>query len=68
MIQQYCIKDGRPCESTGCANGYCVKDNYPKNITSLIGWECPRCHVINSPFKSTCDCVPQLKSNFTTGK
>jgi hypothetical protein len=21
------------------------------------GWECPRCHKINAPWKSQCDCV-----------
>jgi hypothetical protein len=23
-----------------------------------IGWECPRCHKINSPFKENCNCLP----------
>lgn len=25
---------------------------------SFMGWECPRCHKVNSPFVLTCDCPP----------
>lgn len=27
-------------------------------MSTIQGWECPRCRAINSPFKQTCDCVP----------
>lgn len=30
----------------------CKKDN------KHIGWECPRCHKIHSPYSMTCDCLP----------
>lgn len=23
-----------------------------------LAWECPRCHKINAPFKSSCNCLP----------
>lgn len=30
--------------------------------THLTGWECPRCHIINSPYKLTCSCLPKLEN------
>ena len=27
-----------------------------KKIEKLVGWECPRCNSINSPYKDKCDC------------
>lgn len=35
--------------------------------THLTGWECPRCHIINSPYKLTCTCLPKLVNASTTG-
>lgn len=29
-------------------------------------WECPRCHVINAPWKSQCDCPPETEIASTT--
>lgn len=31
--------------------------NCPKAVNHLA-WECPRCHKINSPYKDSCDCLP----------
>lgn len=39
---------------------YQMKD-YPLskiNTETQKGWECPRCHAINAPFKTQCDCKP----------
>jgi hypothetical protein len=27
-------------------------------IPSTIGWICPRCQVVHSPYKYSCDCLP----------
>lgn len=35
--------------------------------SNLVGWECPRCHKIHSPFSTECDCVP-LTTTETTYK
>lgn len=35
--------------------------------THSFGWECPRCHIINSPYKLTCSCLPKLVNVSTTG-
>lgn len=29
-----------------------------KEAPPLMGWECPRCHKVNSPFVLGCDCPP----------
>ena len=28
------------------------------NCGPTLGWECPRCHKINAPFKKSCNCLP----------
>jgi len=33
--------------------------------SSLMGWECPRCHKIHSPFIPACDCPPQTITSST---
>lgn len=35
--------------------------------THSFGWECPRCHIINSPYKLTCSCLPKLVNASATG-
>jgi len=30
------------------------------------GWECPRCHKINAPWMSSCDCPPTYQYSYTT--
>lgn len=30
----------------------------PEPIAPLMGWECPRCHKIHSPFVTECSCMP----------
>lgn len=37
------------------------------NAKYSFGWECPRCHIINSPYKLTCSCLPKLVNASTTG-
>ena len=36
----------------------CVHKPAPKAETHLMGWECPRCHKIHSPFVTECSCAP----------
>jgi len=44
--KDYWTKDLKPCS--------CFKE--PEKLINLIGWECPRCHTIHSPFIQSCDC------------
>lgn len=34
-------------------------DKINKQMSNFIGWECPRCFKIHSPFSQTCDCPPR---------
>lgn len=37
-----------------------TKPNY------LIGWECPRCRKIHSPYSKECNCQPAIKTYIVT--
>jgi hypothetical protein len=35
-------------------------------VNHSFGWECPRCHTINSPYKLTCSCLPKVENASAT--
>lgn len=35
------------------------KKEEPEGEVWLMGWECPRCHKIHSPYVQECDCAPK---------
>ena len=39
----------------------------PREIPSMMGWECPRCRTIHGPFVQKCDCPPPVKTWVGTG-
>ena len=52
----YCDKCGKLISGTPTGTGqqYCdCKSQTP------VGWICPRCHKVHSPYSMTCDCLPQ---------
>lgn len=34
-------------------------------VGGLVGWECPRCRTIHSPFVKSCGCHPPTKTSTT---
>ena len=61
----YCFKCGGVVEVSPNFNtilisniNWCRCQKEAKSIP--IGWECPRCHQIHSPFSLVCDCPPQV--------
>ena len=59
-----------PGDTAHCDECYCGSCTRTVNLYQtkhLTGWECPRCHIINSPYKLTCSCLPKLVNASTTG-
>lgn len=56
-----CICGGGNCLHVG-PHIYCSKHDPERNVLSgkvaLVGWTCPRCGKVWSPFQQACDCVP----------
>ncbi len=54
-----CPNTNKSCEMTGCSNNisFC---QYPNGVGYTMGWECPRCHKIHSPFATHCECPPHI--------
>lgn len=51
--------------STGCRMTGDIKCGLYEPEPQLMGWECPRCHKIHSPFIPACDCPPQIITSST---
>lgn len=50
--------------STGCRMTGNIKCGLYELTLPLLGWECPRCHKINSPFIFTCNCpIPTIDAS-----
>lgn len=54
-------------DTMGNHESHCPRN--PINRTNRYtrgAWECPRCHQINAPWKSSCDCGPKTITVTTT--
>jgi hypothetical protein len=61
------IKQCPYLNTTGCQLGDSVKCGlYEPVTTQMMGWECPRCGKIYSPFIPNCDCPPRTITATTT--
>lgn len=58
-------KTSAPCSlGTFCKNG--IPNSVPTPPPSLIGWICPRCQTVHSPFIPQCGCQPPSINKATT--
>jgi hypothetical protein len=57
-----CGNEGTTCDINMQQTGLCYRCQQAQQAETWkpyqVGWECPRCHAINSPDVKRCFCVP----------